>query len=302
MNAAACAAYVKRLNDALAEGWQRFWFVPSSARPLGALRIVVGAATAVALAAFYPDLERWFAPGGMMPLEFIRDLYPWQATPLDGLPTAWLLPALVAAVAAAVLFAAGIGGRWIAVACWIAAASFFQRAPFACGPFEAVALPLIGYLCVGRAGDAWSVLSRRGPSRATQVPAVSNTVALRLIQIHIALVHAMMAVAQLSAAGNVWLSGEGMWLASAHPEIAWYDFSGFADQPRLFALWSHAVTAYLIALPILAWRRLLVPALLAIGACVWLSIAVATGQALFAAVMWAGAWCFLGPDSNEHDA
>lgn len=299
MNSAACAAYVKRLNEALAEGWQRFWFVPSSARRLGALRIVVGAATAVALAAYYPDLERWFAPGGMMPLEFIRDLYPWQATPLDRLPAGWLLPALVAAVALASLFAAGIGGRWIGVGCWIAAASFFQRAPFACGPFEAVTLPLIAYLCVGRAGDAWSLRAGRSSGPAVPGTTVSNTIALRLIQIHIALVHAMMAVAQLSAAGNVWLSGEGMWLAAAHPEIAWYDFGGLAEQPRLAALWSHAVTAYLLALPILAWRRLLAPLLLAAGACVWLSVAVATGQALFAAVMWAGAWCFLEPDAAQ---
>jgi hypothetical protein len=238
----------------------------------------------------------------MMPADFIRDLYPWQATPLDRLSPAWLLPALAAAVALAVLFAAGIGGRWIAVGCWIAAASFFQRAPFACGPFEAVTLPLIAYLCVGRAGDAWSALSRRGPVPTSRTTTVSNTIALRLIQIHIALVHAMMAVAQLSAEGHVWLTGEGMWLAAAHPEIAWYDFRGLAEQPRLAALWSHAVTAYLLAFPILAWRRLLVPVLLAAGACVWLSIAAATGQALFAAVMWAGAWCFLGPESAEHDA
>jgi hypothetical protein len=291
------AEYRERLGTSFSDGWTRFWFAPGSAWTLGVVRTTTAVAVALALAAYWPDVERWFAPQGMIPRDFIRDLYPSQWSPLDRLSPGAVRVVLVIAVAASALWALGLGGRGMAVATWIFAASFFHRTPLTNGPFEAVALPLLAYLCIGRAAEGWAPASRLFGGGGGGAPplAASNTIAVRLIQIHVALIHAMMAVAQLSAEGNVWLSGEGMWLAASQAEIAWLDFSWLASRPRLAAAWSHAITLYLIALPLFAWRRLLAPVMVAAAAVAWLSIAAATGQGLFALATWGATWAFLGP-------
>ena len=50
------------------------------------------------------------------------------------------------------------------------------------------------------------------------------------------------------------------------------DLSGLADHPRIVAAWSHAITLYLLAFPVLVWNRLARPLILAWGVAVWISL------------------------------
>ena len=306
--------YFANLTAAGGAWWNRFWFTPTPATTLGAVRIATGLLALCAVATYAPDLERWFTDDGMLPLSLIRDLYRvpgqvlGQRSLFDMLPDAALWPAYWGSLAALALFTLGIGGRMVAVAAATVTISFFARAPLVTREFESILSMLLIYLCIGRCSDAFSILSlwRRDhvPTPTLQPPAYSlqpaspfNTISLRIIQLHIALVHLMMGYAQLAAAEGAWWSGEGVWLAAARPGMSLVDLSGLADHPRIVAAWSHAITLYLLAFPFAVWNRLARPLLLALGAVVWISFAVASGWVPFCLAMLTGIAAFIEPRS-----
>jgi hypothetical protein len=312
--------YFTTLNAAVGQWWNRFWFTPSRATTLGVLRSAVGLLALYAVATYGFDLDRWFGPGGMLPLGMVRQLYEYQWSALDYVPTHLLWPAYWVSVAVIALFTLGIGGRAVAILSTIATLSFFSRAPLVTGEFESVLAFLMVYLCIGRAGDEFSVpavlRSRRrarlvpppaGPAVAAATSSLqlalqspwrppaspTNTIAIRLLQIHIAAVHLMMGLGQLAAPEGAWWSGEGIWLAAMRPGMSLVDLSWLSDHPRIVAAWSHLITLYLLAFPVIAWSRLWRPLVLTVGAVVWLSIAAASGWLTFCAAMLAGIGAFV---------
>ena len=84
--------YFNDLNVAVGAAWNRFWFTPTRATTLGAVRVGAGLLALFAVATYAPDLERWFASDGMLPMSLIRDLYRpegqllGQRSVLDALP------------------------------------------------------------------------------------------------------------------------------------------------------------------------------------------------------------------------
>jgi hypothetical protein len=308
----AIRTYFADLNAAVGTCWNRFWFTPTPATTLGGLRIAVAALALYAVATYAPDLDRWFSADGMLPLKIVDELYRpegqilGQRSLLDFVPDRALWPFYWASLAVLAAYLLGVGGRAIAVAAAVATVSFFARAPLVIGEFEHVLAMLLAYLCIGRACDAFSVANLWKKARAPadrapgDAPALSplNTVSLRLIQVHVALVHLMMGYAQLAAAESAWWSGEGVWLAAGRPGMSLVDLSGLADHPRIVAAWSHAITLYLLAFPVLIWSRLARPLLLVVGALAWLSFAVASGWVPFCLAMLAGVAAFIEPRSG----
>ena len=310
----AAHTYPSDLSSAIGPAWNRFWFTPRNARTLGILRIVVGLMAFYTIATFAPDLERWFGAGGMLPLSMIRSLYENQPSLLDLVPFGMLWPFYWASLAAIALFTLGIGGRYAAVAATAATLSFFSRAPLLTGEYEPILAFLMVYLCVGRANDEFSVpviLRRRGsagaspalppasarlssPQASLQLPASpANTISLRLLQIHLAMVHLMMACAMLAAPESAWWNGEGIYLAAMRPGMSLIDPTLLTDHPRIVAAWSHAITLYLLAFPVLVWIRLVRPLVLVLGVAIWLSIAAASGWVMFSLAMLVGLVAFI---------
>jgi hypothetical protein len=296
---AAVEAYIRQLGAATSRGWERFWFVPTSAGSLGIIRILAGASTLWAIVAYQPDLADWLDPEGMLPLELVRDLFPVQWSPLDTLPpTAWA-PFHLATILLLALLTIGVGGRVVAALALVGTLSFFHRLPLASGRFEAVAAMLLAYLVLGDASQNCAVgrwyRNRRAPANPTtgmtqeQASNCSalNTISQRLIQLHTALIHLMMGTAQLAAMGGVWYSGEGMWLVASGGNSL-LDMTGLEAYPRLVALLSHSVTLYLLTFPLGTWHTLWRPLLLAWGLLVWTMVAVFSGDWLFAVAMIAG--------------
>lgn len=316
--------YFHSLLLAIGDGWNRFWFTPTAARTLGAIRIAAGLLALYAIGTYGPDLDRFFASDGMLPMPLLRELmYRPEGrilgphSLLDYMPDSLLWPTFYVSLAIAGLFTLGIGGRLMAVATAVVTISFFARAPLVIGAFEAILAFLLIYLCIGRSTDALSVSSlfqRRTDLQAPspQRPATSdqpptstaqvsplNTIALRLIQVHLVAVHLMMGYAQLAAPEAVWWSGEGMWLAAGRPGMALVDVSGLEEHPRLIAAWSHAVTLFLLGMPIFVWIRLARPLVLAAGAAIWISVALATGWVPFALAMITGLAAFISADASR---
>ncbi|MBX3433757.1 MAG: hypothetical protein KF847_10590 [Pirellulales bacterium] len=290
----AVAGYFERLNSAAGAAWNRFWFEPTTAATLGRVRAAVGLLALAGIASYGPDLARWFGPEGMLPLSIVREFYPEQWSLLDYVSGGGLWAVYGLGIAVAAALAAGIGGRGAAVATLVLTLSFSHRAPMTTGEFEAVLAFLLAYVCVGRAGDDFSLAARLG-AKPAPVPAAANTVAVRLIQVHVAAVHALMAMAMFAAKDGVWFSGEGLWLAAARPGGALVDLAWLNDHPKPVALASHLVTAYFVALPLLVWRPLMRPLVLAAAAIVWPLLAVTTGSVLFCLAMAAGTLAFVDP-------
>jgi hypothetical protein len=300
--------YFNDLSATLGAAWNRFWFTPTSATTLGVLRIATGLLALYTIATYAPDLQRWFAADGMLPMSLIRDLYRpegqflGQRSLLDYLPDAMLWPAYWTSLAVLALYTLGVGGRAIVIAATVVTISFFTRGPLLIGELEHVLVMLMIYLCIGRACDTFTLLSlwkgknTGAPPSPFPIPhSAFNTISVRLIQVHIAVIHLMMAWSQLAAPEAAWWSGEGVWLAIARPEMSLVDLSGLIDHPRIVAAWSHAITLYLLAFPVLVWKRLARPLVLVVGACVWISFAIASGYAPFCVAMLTGLAAFIEP-------
>ena len=291
---AAVQRYFADLNAAVGAAWNRFWYAPAAAAPLGLVRAATGALAFYAVASYGPDLIHWFDAQGMLPVSTVRELYPDQYSLLDYVSGSGLWAVFAAALVATGALALGVGGRIAAVAALVLTLSFFHRAPLLTGEFEAVLAFLLAYQCLGRGGDAFSLAAwwRTKQGKPPAPPAASNRVALRLIQVHIAVVHAMMAVAMFAAPGGVWFSGEGLWLAAATPGASLIDVTRWSEHTKIIALASHAVTAYFVAFPLLAWNSRVRPLLLAVAAGVWVVLAILTGSPTFCLAMAAGVAAF----------
>jgi hypothetical protein len=300
----AVRTYFADLSAVTGAAWNRAWFTPRPATTLGALRILVGLMALYTIATFGTDLDRWFGPDGMLPVDLIRDLYEYQWSILDELPPGLLWPAYWASLAAIALFTLGIGGRISAILATFATLSFFTRAPVVTGEFEPVLAMLMVYLCVGRANDAYSVPALLRAKAASAHPAssvqhrasVANTIALRLLQIHIVIIHLMMGCAMLAAPESAWWNGEGIYLAATRPGMSLIDATYLTDHPRIVAAWSHVITLYLLGFAALVWNRVTRPLVLAIGVIVWVSIALASGWTMFCLAMLTGLIAFVDRD------
>ena len=286
--------YFAELSAAVGAWWNRFWFTPTPATTLGAIRVLVGMLALYAIATYAPDLERWFSPKGMLPAAMVVEMYVGQFSIFDYLPPNMLWPAYWATLAVLALFTLGVGGRVTAIAATIMTLSFFGRAPLITGEFETILALLMVYLCIGRASDAFSILRPRASGLTPHV-SPSNTIAVRLIQIHLAAVHLLMGWAQLAGPESSWWSGEGIWLAAMRPGMALVDFSFLTNHPRIVGAWSHIITLYLLALPVLVWNRLARPLVLAVGVFVWISLAMASGWVMFCLAMLTGLVAYLEP-------
>ena len=278
----------------IALGWNQFWFVPTGPETLAWLRVLAGGIATYMLATYGMDLHRLLGLEGMLPTEVMHPFYPGGWSYLNYVPTAQLPVVHWLGMLVVLLFTLGVRTRWTSIGATVVMLSYFHRAPVLTGQAELVLSMLLVYLCIGRSGDALSVETlwqrRNGKPRSSPRPAVSNTVSLRLIQIHLAIVHLMMGVAQLTA--EVWWTGEGVWLLASREGGPLVDFWWLADYPILAAAWSHLITLYLLAFPLAVWHRLSRPWVLVAGVIVWSSLAVVSGLTMLCLAMLVGLLAF----------
>ncbi len=278
----------------VAQGWNQFWFLPTGPGTLAWLRLLVGGIGLYMLATYGLDLHRLLGPDGMLPTEVMQTLYPGGWSYLNYVSASQLPGVHGLGMLVVLLFTLGIRTRWTSIGATIVLLSYFHRAPVLTGQAELVLSMLLVYLCIGRSGDALSIKTlwqkRTDKPHAQPQPAICNTVSLRLIQIHLAIIHLMMGVAQLTA--EVWWTGEGVWLLASREGGPLVDFWWLVDYPILIAAWSHLITLYLITFSWLVWHRLSRPWMLALGVVVWSSLAVVSGQTMLCLTMLVGTLAF----------
>jgi hypothetical protein len=165
--------------------------------------------------------------------------------------------------------------------------------------FEPVLVFVMLYLCIGPTGaclsiDRWLKGKRGAPASQEPTTSYSATISLRLIQVHLAVVYAMMAHGQLS--GAAWWNGEAAWWLIMNKEHALFDLTWLRTHTYLVSGWTHCIVAYELAFPILIWNKLTRPLLCTLGLFFGLSLAVLTGLVSFALVMVIASLAFVSGD------
>lgn len=317
--------YFRTLGGEWTRGWNRFWFAPGDPLVLGVMRIAVGVVALYLVASYTPDLDRYFGEWGLLPVQALNNLKePAQVDPqlvppqvreaipreyrfsyLDRLHTAGALKAAhLTGLAVLMLFTLGIFTRVTAVASLIVFLSYLHRAPMLTSGTEPIVAMLLFYLCLGPAGGTFSVDARLAAQRRLtslptgEAPAALETpwatVAVRLIQVHLTLVYAMMAISKL--ANDSWWNGLGVWWLIAKTESRMIDLTVLHQVPLLVNAWTYGVLLWQALMPILIWNRLARPLMLGINAVMWLLLAPVVGNLPLAVVMIVASLAFVSPE------
>lgn len=301
LSAGANEAANSRLQQA-GTAWNRFWFCTADRRPLEVLRMISGGIALYLLATLLPDLAWYFGPQGVLPVSAMEQLEGSLRGPtyLDyfSSPTE-LMTVQVLGMLAVALFTVGWLTPLTAPLSLVVMLSTVHRAPMLTSLVEPVVTLVMFYYCLGPGGPlAWVA------SKFTQRPigqhSVWANVALRLVQIHVAMLYGIMGLSKLM--GETWWTGSGVWWLLARPESRLVDLTGLAGGDAagtplglyLLNAWSHAIVAFELAFAILIWSRWFRPLLLAWSVVHWLGVALLLGQPLLAVAMIganAAYWC-----------
>ncbi|HUE72127.1 MAG TPA: hypothetical protein VMP01_14685 [Pirellulaceae bacterium] len=279
--------------------WENFWFTPADPRPLAVVRVVVGLTALLYLASFSGDLVRWFGPHGLLPPEATAAItggspsFRFSVLRLADSPgELWTIHGMC--VGAAALLTLGLATRAAAVGTLIAVLSYVHRGIVIGGLLEPVLAMFLLYLCLAPCGAFCSLDRLLGMSvwlRGSERPNVAATISLRLMQIHLAALYAVMGVTKLY--GNAWWDGEAVWLLLAQTHSRPIDPTFLRSWAYLLAAWTHLIAYTHLAFAPLVWSRLTRPIVLALATLTWLSLIPVTGQTLFCLFMAASSGIYL---------
>lgn len=270
-----------RLTDAVGRTWMRFWFTPADTRPLAAVRILAGLLGLVLAGSYAGDLETWFGPGGMIPLDGPEG---WVGTRVPSLfalarSTVILRALFGLLLAALVAVTLGLGGRLACVAAAALWASLLARGPVLAGPADDCLAVLLWCLVVGPASACWSIdaLLRGRRGLPTAGHSVWARVALGLVRVHVAAITVAVLLAQLK--GDSWWDGTAAWWLAARPGSATHGLTRvYRGSEYLMNLVTHAIVAFEVVFAGGLWfavtRRLVARA----GLVAWPLIGVLAGE------------------------
>jgi hypothetical protein len=297
--------YLSRLASDFGAAWNRFWFTPRDARGVCLLRILTGILATYFLVSHTPDLLRWFGPGGLLPVETVRQLIGGNASEFTFRPSylnqlqspSALWTVHLVAILIAVAFTLGIFTRLTNVLTLLAVLAYIHRAPMITGQFEAVLTMLLCYLVLAPSGVCWSLDRRlRGATKEVDAmtPSLGASLSTGLIRLHTCGFCVVMGLTML--AGQVWWNGEAVWWLIARPDSRLVDLTWLHGSVYAINLWTHAIVLFLLAFPLLIWKREARPMLLAFAVIFWLSLGLLTGLLAFCAAMLVASLAFLPRD------
>lgn len=295
------AGYCRRTTSRFIEAWNAFWFSPSDPLPLAVLRWVVGLLAIYIVGSFGFELLRYFGSVGMLPIETIREISgPYRVSLLDYFSDATSLY-LIHGITLLVLiaFTVGFQTRWTSILSFVLYMTYFHRAPILTTVVEPVVAMLLLYLAIGPSGaalsvDAW-LRRRKSPATAAAAPSYQATLALRLIQVHTAIIYFMM-FAGKSHGNFVWWNGNAVGWLTARPGAALVDLRWLYQWQYVLNFWTMAIVAFELAFALLIWNRTARPLLIFTSAVMWTGTALLTGLVPFCLAMFAAGLAFVSAE------
>jgi hypothetical protein len=309
--------YFRTLTSRFGAGWTRFWFTPSDAIVLSLVRVLTALVALWWYLSLLPDLQVLFGPNGMISLDLALQTRAqsdarFAFSLLDYVNSAsqlWVVYSL--GIAAIGMMVIGLFSRIATIASLVFVLSFIHRAPMLDRPVDEILPLLIFYLCLGPSGANFSFdvcFRRRRQAKttgalATVGPSIvyssATTVAIRLMQVHLALIYGAMLIAQLQ--GSAWWQGTAVWWLMARPDSRLVDLTGLSHMGLAFEylvnFLTHAIVLYELCFVFLIWNPLARPILLVLGVLMWIGLALIGGSVSFAVIMLVANLAFLTPQT-----
>lgn len=299
--------------SSMATSVERFFLQPSTAETLALLRIATGAMIGYIHFIWLLDLTTFFGPDALLDLNVVRALHT-RATKWTYLAaTDSLFVARVhewAAMCMGGLMCVGLATRWTAPIAWFLTLMTAHRlAPCLFG-LDQITLMLAMYLMLGRSGTMWSLdawiskrLREHGRVNAVwarwmgwtddQRACWTNTVSMRLIQMHLCVIYFFGGLGKLR--GWMWWDGTAMWFSAASYEYQSIDLTWIGKWPVLGSIATHATLLWELLYVALVWPRATRPWVLAMAVCVHAGIAMFLGMITFGTMMIVANMVFLEP-------
>jgi hypothetical protein len=290
-------------TEGLARSWVRFWFTPADPIGLHVVRLLAGLVFLAWLLPFAGHLDSlfglqgWFdqqayAEAGRLPDGPPKPIG-WSVLYLAGSDLRLLAAGYWLSVAVLALFTLGMWTRLTAVLTWVIVASFTVNPVL---DYDADALLtilafylMIGYVLLGQGHKGQSLVSRLVGSRVTWLlgrpsgpgadrpePSVGANLALRLMQVHFAIVVLTSGLHKLQFGD--WWAGVAFWYPLYPPfettlAAARTHASHGEAYLALLSLAAYATLAWQLAFPLFAWRPRWRPVLLGGAVLGWLGTA-----------------------------
>ncbi len=277
--------------------WNRFFFQPTSARPLGAIRILYGLLAMANLAFCAVDLELWYTDQGLIQGDAIRAIAGrFQHSPLHYLQDPASIRAAFAFTAAAAFFLTiGLRSRLMSILFYLGMLSIQMRNTMSSSGADVLMMTFAFHLMLSPCGaaysvDAWIERRKRGGAEAE---ALMLPWTLRLIQVQISLIYLVAGV--LKAGGAYWQNGTALHYVFTNTEVRRLDLSFLCEYPTLINLMTYGAVLGELMLAFFLWFRACRPFVLWVGVLLHLGILISINIPCFGEAMWIGYLAFLTP-------
>lgn len=250
----------------IGDTWHRFWFAPADPRPLALVRIAAAALGLLLLWSYAADLERWFGPEGVLPVETVAAWRGGVGVSLFDCATsaAALRVSFIAMAAVFVLLLVGVWPPATSVVAAVLWASLLNRGPMLAGPADDCLAVLLWCVAVGLAGRV--------------------SIGLGLVKLHAAVITGAAMLAQLK--GDVWWNGTAAWWLTVREQSRLVDLTGlFARSEFAMNAVTHAITAFEIAFAIGLWFASTQHLVARIGLVAWPLVGILAGEPAWGLVM-----------------
>lgn len=272
--------------------WDRFWFAPRSSLPLDFLRIGLGAALLWNYAVMTPELDYFYGPHGVIPLqslELAREKDPWMQSVfflVSGNTGLYIFHALFLSCLTA--FIIGWKTAWVKWVVFVGHVSYLHRNPSIYYGADNIASSFMFILCLSPVGRRLSMDARPSPAAD---PDPRSTVCIRFVQLQLCILYLLAGLEKLQ--GQTWWSGDAVWIAMNNWEFANVAPDFFARHYYLINLLTYGTLAFEISYPFLIWNKSWRPWLITSSVLMHLGIGWVMGLWWFAFVMCLGNLAFV---------
>ncbi len=282
--------------------WNRFWFAPTSAKPLGAMRIVFGLIVLLNLALMLPDLETWFTDAGRLRGTEAKQLagsvwsqqfnVPMRWSPLQTYRSMGVVQGVFAATAvAAVLFSLGWRTRVMGVLLYAGLLSIHHANLLTASGADCLLMIMAFLMMLSPCGAAYSLDARRQAKKfGGDFSALIAPWTQRLIAIQISIVYFWAGI--LKAQGKSWSDGTAMYYILNNGEARRFTL-GLLDYPVFLNTMTFAAVVVEVALAFLLWVKAARPLMILLGIGLHSGIAMTINIPIFGELMMVSYLCFL---------
>ncbi len=282
------------------KAWNRFFFAPISAKPLGAFRIVFGLLILYYLALMPVEFDYWYSNTGLLQGTEAREAAgPFRFSALQYFDSPLVARSVFAAtVAAAVGFTLGWRTRVMSVLLYLGMLTLYHRNVSSIGGPDAVPLIFSFYAMLCPCGKAFSLDAHR-EARKLGVAAEPLIIpwAMRLLQMQLCLIYFQSSVIKVQ--GPLWLNGQTVHHILFLHEFREFNMEWMAQYPFLINVMTHGAILGQFALAFWLWFRPTRRWAIVIGLIFHAGLAMILNIAAFGETMMSVYLTFLAPDEID---